>query len=348
MRKFNKGEWSELLVFLSVLFEGKLYAADEDLNRIDEIFYVVLKAIRQDIEYVRQDEQMLRIVGASDESITLTFDVFEKQIRHLYNKIKETKGSSFEIPEIESLLEKLGIIQIKANSTKKGDLTIQIHDTFTGLKPVIDFSIKSYLGGAPTLLNASGATVFTYLVGNDYAEDLIVSTNSIDGPSKIKDRISFLNSQNAKLKFVNEMDQTFYYNLQMVDSRMPEILAGLVLTSYFVTGKRMSDVVKTFCDNFNENHDLIQHKVKDLLISIALGMVPKTKWHGIDEANGGYIIVKSDGEIVCYHIYDRNRLRNYLYKSTKFDSPSSSRTGAGKLFKEDDKVKFKLTCQIRF
>ena len=103
-----------------------------------------------------------------------------------------------------------------------------------------------------------------------------------------------------------------------------------------------------FCDNFNENPELIKHKVKDLLVAIALGMVPKTKWNGIDEANGGYIIVKADGEIVCYHIYDRTRLRNYLYKNTKFDSPSSSRTGAGILYEEENQVMFKLTGQIRF
>lgn len=43
MKKFNKGEWSELYVFFSILADGKIYAADENLNRIEETFYSVLK-----------------------------------------------------------------------------------------------------------------------------------------------------------------------------------------------------------------------------------------------------------------------------------------------------------------
>lgn len=348
MAKFNKGEWSELFVFLSVLFEGKVHAADEDLNKIDEIFYVVLKAIRNNIEYVLENHKQLRIINNDESQFIVSTEEFEDEIQTLYSKIKNTKGSSFEIPEIQPLLEQLGIVSIKANSNRKGDLTIQIEDIFTGFKPTLDFSIKSYIGNAPTLLNASSATVFTYLVNAPYAEKLVEETNNIQGASKIKDRIAFLNSQSVGLQFSKSMDKTFYYNLQMIDSRMPELLAGLVLTSYLVKGKKMNDVVDLFCQNFKENKELVEHKVKDLLVAIALGMVPKTKWLGIDEANGGYVIVKPNGDIVCYHIYDRNRLRNYLYNNTKFDSPSSSRTGAGLLVKEEDSVKFRLTCQIRF
>lgn len=43
MKKFNKGEWSELYVFFSILADGKIYAADENLNRIEQTFYSVLK-----------------------------------------------------------------------------------------------------------------------------------------------------------------------------------------------------------------------------------------------------------------------------------------------------------------
>ncbi|WP_423740652.1 HpaII family restriction endonuclease, partial [Enterococcus cecorum] len=39
MKKFNKGEWSELYVFFSALAEGKIYAADENLQKIENTFY---------------------------------------------------------------------------------------------------------------------------------------------------------------------------------------------------------------------------------------------------------------------------------------------------------------------
>ena len=33
----NKGEWSELYVFFKLLSEGKVYAADENVLKIEEI-----------------------------------------------------------------------------------------------------------------------------------------------------------------------------------------------------------------------------------------------------------------------------------------------------------------------
>ena len=35
----NKGEWSEIYVFLRLLATGKLFAADADLNKISGTFY---------------------------------------------------------------------------------------------------------------------------------------------------------------------------------------------------------------------------------------------------------------------------------------------------------------------
>ena len=38
MLKGNKGEWSEIYTFLKLLSEGKLYGADGELNKKDDIF----------------------------------------------------------------------------------------------------------------------------------------------------------------------------------------------------------------------------------------------------------------------------------------------------------------------
>ena len=54
--KGNKGEWSEFYTFVKLLAEGKIYAADKDLNKNESIFYLILKIIRgeqEDLDYVR-------------------------------------------------------------------------------------------------------------------------------------------------------------------------------------------------------------------------------------------------------------------------------------------------------
>ncbi|MDY3946374.1 MAG: HpaII family restriction endonuclease, partial [Ezakiella sp.] len=45
----NKGEWSEIYVLFKLLSEGKLFAADSELNRLDDIYFPVIKVIREEI-----------------------------------------------------------------------------------------------------------------------------------------------------------------------------------------------------------------------------------------------------------------------------------------------------------
>lgn len=41
-------------------------------------------------------------------------------------------------------------------------------------------------------------------------------------------------------------------------------------------------------------------------------MKPAKPWDGLDEQTVAYIIVKADGEILAYHIYNRNFFEQYL------------------------------------
>lgn len=68
----------------------------------------------------------------------------------------------------------------------------------------------------------------------------------------------------------------------------------------------------------------------------------------IDEANGGYIIVKADGEILAYHIYNRNFFEQYLLDNTYLDRASTSRHEYMSLYEENGELFIKLNLQIRF
>ena len=52
--KGNKGEWSEIYTFFKLLADGKLYAADEKLNRIPEQFYPIIKILREEFNNKRE------------------------------------------------------------------------------------------------------------------------------------------------------------------------------------------------------------------------------------------------------------------------------------------------------
>ena len=39
----NKGEWSELYAFMKLLSQGRVYAANEKVEKIDEVYYPILR-----------------------------------------------------------------------------------------------------------------------------------------------------------------------------------------------------------------------------------------------------------------------------------------------------------------
>ena len=84
------------------------------------------------------------------------------------------------------------------------------------------------------------------------------------------------------------------------------------------------------------------------MTDVALGMTPSKVWSGKYIATGGLIIVKQDGEIVCYHVYNQNEFQDYLVNKTKFEQASTDRYKFAKLYREKNKIFIKLNLQIRF
>ncbi|MEL5938181.1 HpaII family restriction endonuclease [Tetragenococcus halophilus] len=348
--KYNKGEWSELYAFLNVLASGELYAADEALEKDDTTKYKVLSAFQKDIEYIRDSDNQQVFFEYNSKQYCISLEEFERYSKKLFTGIKDGNGSTFPIEDLDNFIDQLKIFSLKSSSRNKGDLLIKIDDIFSARERELNFSIKSYIGSHPTLLNASDGTILEFSLSRPIPDQEIVRINNINTRSKIKERIQGLKDIEVELQYKNIESNIFKKNLQMIDSKLPELISELYLESYFVRGKRISEVVDSFLtNNPDKDREIVVYKVKQFLIAIALGMVPLTPWSGLDEANGGYIVVKDNAEVLCYHIYDRNRLSNYLYNHTAFDTPSTGRTKVGLIKKEtDDSQKFQLTMQIRF
>lgn len=77
-------------------------------------------------------------------------------------------------------------------------------------------------------------------------------------------------------------------------------------------------------------------------------MMPSKVWTGELDATGGYLVVKENGELLCYHIYNRNEFEDYLFANTKLETASSTRHEFGKVYEENEQLYFKLNLQIRF
>ena len=218
------------------------------------------------------------------------------------------------------------------------------------------FSIKSQLGGDSTLLNASKATNFNFKVtGANLSDDEIIEINSINPKrNKVIERVDAIKKKGASLVFDKVDNSTFRNNLVMLDGDLPAIIANLLLEQLNTGVSTLKELAENITETNPLKYDVEQaspfyaYKIKHLLTSAALGMMPATAWSGRFDANGGYLVVKKDGEILCYHFYDRNRFEDYLFSNAYLERSSTTKHKYATIVKEvDGTLSFKLNFQVR-
>lgn len=353
----NKGEWSEIYTLLKIISDKKLFAGDSELKKIESLIFPIIKILRDESNgtYEYAYESDLVIIKGVEEEFRIPITEFQENAVLLLSKLKETTSATFSIPEIETFINSFSCVSLKAKSSIKSDIRIVIHDQRTGTTPELGFSIKSQLGGASTLLNAGKTTNFVYEIENTVLSDnQIQEINGIDSRSKIKDRIEKIKNYSGTLSFRQTESTIFGNNLTLIDSSLPKIIAEIVYLFFTSGHSKTLDLVNEISKlnplNFNleTNHPFYSYKIKRFLTDIALGMMPSKVWTGELDATGGYLVVKEDGEILCYHIYNRNEFEDYLLNNTKLETASSTRHDFGTVYNEDSKQFFRLNLQIRF
>lgn len=353
----NKGEWSELYVFLKLLGDGTLYAADANLNKIEDLYYPLIEILRKEDaqinHYVKNTPNIEVKDNAGNIILKLPMTEFESKAKLLLDAIKKY-DSTFAVPEIEKFMDIIKCKKVKADSADKSDITLILHDCKTLRDEQFGFSIKSKLGSASTLLNSGKTTNFIYQINGNLSDKQIEEINNTDTRAKIRDRLVKIREYGCKLNFNGMENENFKANLQMVDSAFPLIISEYLFQYYSGNGSLISELTPKVrainpCKlNTSLPHLYYEHKMKNFLTDIALGMTPAAAWTGEYQATGGYIVVREDGEILCYHLYNHNEFQEYLFKNTRFDTPSASKYNFGYIYRENGKNYIKLNLQVRF
>lgn len=222
----NKGEWSELYAFMKLLSQGRVYAANEKVEKIDEVYYPILRIMREEtrgevIDYVI-DNEMVHLEIQSNRILSVPRTDLEENANLLLKEIASHSGS-FEVEEIANFANGIKVTKIKAPAADTTDISMQIEDIHTNFIRNVGFSIKSEVGNAPTLLNAGLTTNFIYKVTgitSEQAEEI----NAIDTRTKIKDRMAKIAEYGGSMEYYGMNHDGFKRNLIMVDSSMPEII----------------------------------------------------------------------------------------------------------------------------
>ena len=353
----NKGEWTELLVFVKLLAEQKLFLSDKDLNKKVDSFNLKKVTTRNlDLDFYIIDKSTIQSknsVTKENKQIDISELLSEKNLNLIKDSIINSK-KTFTIPQFNVIQKSLGFDIIKGGtSSQKSDIVLDIQNNEID-KQNEGFGIKSYLGSKPTLLNASGSTNFIFRV-DDFDDLKIDEVNKIDTRTKLKDRIIFIEKFGGKFQYIGAEKETMEHNLKISDSLMPNIVGHLLLGFY---KKRISSITKIVDEihrvgdlnkeiNYGEK-DSLEIKIKRLLIDVLLGFFAGKKWDGNYLANGT-IVMKKSGDCIGFHIIDSKSLKDYLFENISLDTPSTTRHRFGKLYKEKDgKLYFKLNLQLRF
>lgn len=334
---FNVGEWSELYSFLKMIKCPKVhFGSEEKLSLSDYTTILALQYNDQDIKYlISNDSISLLKNNKIEKTISIESILPKEKLDNILFNLKNKNKTTFSLNE-EDLLNTLEVINFKGNSNQKQDIFIdhKFHQYCFENDP---FSIKSFLGSNPTMLNASSNTNFIYKIECFNGNENIDKVNSIKTKKKIRDRINYIIDRGGKFIFEKCEKPIFQENLCLVDGDMPKILSNMLLT-YYSSGESSLEKLITI------DSEII--KIKRFLEIISMGMFPSKLWNGKYTANG-IIIIKKDGDLLAYHMAKKDILNQYLFKNTKLDTPSSGRHSFGKIYNENNQLFFKLNLQIR-
>lgn len=381
----NVGEWSEIYVFFRLLATGKMNVADDTLTAIPNEFYKILAILRKEAEsenqYLRANDRIIikikNDVTGGVEEFSMSVEQFAHNADVLLENLKNQTGRTAAYPEIQDFMSKLEISSIKDVGHKR-DITISIEDFHNGMAQTLGFSIKSFLGKQSTLFNPGAGTNFIFKV--DFPENVSVDCDSFNAetyngmPSKIAARISKIETLGGKISFDRVQSDCLTQNLRTIDGELPVILANALLYKYANSLSSWPEIISELnkCNPLGyriaPNSPVYEVKIARFLQDAAMGMTPETPWSGFYDADGGQIIVKKDGDIVCYHIYELNRFRQYLLNATRIEQPSTGEDGDnpghirldaktgkpkkpylfGWLYNEKGNYYFKINLQVRF
>lgn len=377
----NKGEWAELYVLFKLLGEGKIYAADDSLNRNSTSYLSILRIIREEvknklIEYNTDSGVTveIKIDGCLVASIPAQDFLCNAQL--LIKTILTSAGRTFDVlPQTQQFMKTVKVSKPKAGSKSKesfyatlggkNDIIMEVYDHSTSLATIAGFSIKSKYSNPATLFNAAVASNFVYELKNINDRQMceINQFMTRDGKYDKNNRTDYMIHNNIEVQFSHvkilpQNDHSFFEdNLILVHGNDTIQVVNEILKVHFFK-RRYNCKITDICDelvlknpmNVRNPVNYYPKVIKDLLYASFSGMTASEEWDGRGIVNGGYIVAKDNGDVLVYHTRDGETYKTFLFNNTKIDRPDAdpTRCNYAYVYKENSKYYFDLNFQIRF
>ena len=88
-------------MFIKLLVDKKIIGADQDLEKIEAIFFPILKIIREEsegkLEYELQNGEKVKILHSDGKTAIVDTSDLKTKVVEIFNEIKE-KSQTFSVP----------------------------------------------------------------------------------------------------------------------------------------------------------------------------------------------------------------------------------------------------------
>lgn len=358
----NKGELAELLSFLRLLDDSKVRFLNEDQQLVEDLVSRIMGIIRgtekpdSAIYWIDPKNGGVDIKRGEELLDSIPHDVVSEDDAFITEEIGGKCVGGVLNVDTEEIEARYYLKGVSADSTSKTDLTLILYDYHTGAIQKLPYSIKSYLGSAPTLLNSSTSTNVVFRIEGELSEEGIKEINSMTAPGTdpkpaILQRAKAIYTNGCSLKFESMQSEVFDSNLRLVDSRMPEIIGELLIERILSGSNDFPTLAKRLSERnplgFAGSQDFYRIKLTKLLMASFTGMVAAEEWDGMEQIHGGYIIVTADKEVLIYSLSNREMFERYLFNVAYLDNHGVSRAHYASIEHDDRGLIFKLNLSIR-
>jgi len=351
----TKREWSELYTFFRLLSDGVVYAGSPQVQKREDACLPI--ALIQ-----REEHDGSRKYIVEGEDIHVLGEKIDKVVsREDFGVVADTvlaamKGSSEDLvlsPDgVEEFLDKVAIFDLEARTDDRTDFYVAFYHVDA---PLIGFNVRSRMSAMNPLLDGGRTANLKFeQTGIKFANPMINNVNALESLDVVAERMLLIERLGGILKYSDVADKVFRCNLSMIDLHFPRMIAemlrimqidGITKVTELIDRIKETNPLK-IKEDLIVKHSFYEYKMKQFLLSLALGMRPAKIYTGEDSAVSGILLVTGRGEVLCYQKSDKKVFEDFLYLNSRLEKGSTEKDKYGYLEKENGAVYFKLNLKI--
>lgn len=351
----TKREWGELYAFFRLLADGKVHAGKADGKKNEDLVWPVAMVQREEHDGTRQyiiEAENIHIVGENIDKHIPRED-FATVADIVFDAVKQSKEYDVMSPDgVEEFLDEVAIFDLEAKTDDRTDFYVAFYQVDT---PLVGFCVRSRMSQMFPLLDGGRTANFKFeQTGVKFATPTVNKINSFGEEDDVVGRMLMIERLGGSLKFNDAADKVFRSNLGMIDLHFPRVLGEMCRAMHLENMTKVNELTEyikqlnplKIKDELITKHRYYEHKMKEFLLALALGMRPAKLYNGTDSAVAGFLMVDAQGEVTCYQKADRQTFADFLYNNTRLEKGPTAKDKYGYLEKENGVYYFKLNLKI--